>query len=228
MTTSTCLEPKMGALLHAYELRALSESDAAAFEMHLLTCDCCFAAIQSFEPYASLLSSDDAVRGEIRGSGADVSTRSMGSRLRGALWPDDVALFLRPAVFMVVILLLVYPAWRGLTTDTMPTIHTTQMISLMPTRSGTVDSFSLSLGQDGIIFFGYPGATPGRSYRVVISALNDSHAQYKTQVEFDANAAGHLLFPAKLMRPGAYQLEIDDPQAAARGDKQVYRFMVTP
>jgi hypothetical protein len=228
MTTTACLDPRMGALLHAYELRGLSESDTVAFETHLLTCDCCFAAVQSFEPYAELLSTDEAIQGEFRGSPGDDASLSLGRRLGQALWPDHVTPLLRPAILMVVILLLAYPAWRGLNEDPGVFVRATQKITLMPTRSGAVDSFTASRAQDGIILFGCPGARPNQSCHIVITALDDARMKYDVTIVLDADAVGHILFPARLMRPGAYQLEIDDHNAAASGENQVYRFMVHP
>lgn len=228
MMPSTCLDPKLGALLHAYDLRALSEGDAAAFETHLLACDYCFEAVRSFEPYAALLCGDEAVQDELRRALSEVLPPSAGTRPNRALWPRDLPLFLRPAILILIILALIYPAWRGVRPPAATAIRATQSIYLMPTRSGSTAVLTASRGQDGIISFVYSGAAPGRRYDVVISFLDGSNAHFKTQVEFDSDGIGQLLFPARLMRPGTYQLEINDPNKSSGGGTQVYRFRVNP
>ena len=65
---SKCKDPKLGALLHAYELNALSQEDTERVEIHLLGCEHCFHQLSNFELEASLLSSSDEVKELITGA----------------------------------------------------------------------------------------------------------------------------------------------------------------
>ncbi|MEZ5359997.1 MAG: tetratricopeptide repeat protein [Candidatus Zixiibacteriota bacterium] len=62
---STCSNPKIGALLPAYEMGILSGEDLVAFEEHLYECAHCFEQVQEFEPVAGHILNSDKVKAGI-------------------------------------------------------------------------------------------------------------------------------------------------------------------
>jgi len=56
-----CCDKSIGTLLHAYELRVLTEQDTERFEIHLLQCDFCSHQVELFQREAAMLRNDDDV-----------------------------------------------------------------------------------------------------------------------------------------------------------------------
>jgi hypothetical protein len=108
-----CTDPEIGSLLHAYEVGALSETDAKRFEVHILGCEQCFRRIKDFEYEAALLFEDEDVKEMVdRIDRAHLRRHSPAGRLWRYLWPKAPLIF-KPAIAYLLILLMVIPAYRG-------------------------------------------------------------------------------------------------------------------
>ena len=156
-----CTDSAVGAYLYAYELNALPADKRRDFEQHLLTCQQCFNAVEEMARYTELLRDDPDVRYRIKtllSGGGRIEPFS--ETLRRLFWPRRPLVF-RPAVLLVVILLLAYPAYQGIRPRPDTGIVPLQAITLVPMRSQTPETFSLSSGWDGVIAFLSRGAVPG-------------------------------------------------------------------
>ncbi len=222
MEIKKCIDPTIGSMIHAYELGALSTENTERFETHLLNCPFCFDEIKRFEASAMLLRSDEVVQNEIRQS----SKPSARQRLKEYLWPKR-PLVLRPALLILLIVILAYPAYRGIVQSYHPAIAPVQTIVLTPMRTSSAPVLHLSLHRDGVISFLYRDAGPDMQYRITISAEDDRVIMTIPSYDaFDEYGIGSILFPAELMRPGSYRLEIVPTADHDTTGRQIYLFRV--
>ncbi|MBN2226951.1 MAG: zf-HC2 domain-containing protein [candidate division Zixibacteria bacterium] len=209
-------------MIHAYELGVLSAEDTERFETHLLNCPFCFAEIKRFEASADILRSDETVKDEIRQS----SGSSERNRWREYLWPKR-PLILRPAFLLLLILILAYPAYRGLIPSHKSAIGPLQTIVLSPTRATSAPTLCVSLRRDGVISFLYRDADPNVQYRITIKSDDDHEILVVPSFDaFDEYGVGSILFPADLMHSGSYRLEIVPETGDHADDRQVYPFRI--
>jgi hypothetical protein len=227
-----CTNLELGALLHAYELKALSDEDVERFEIHLLECEHCFEQLKSFERVANLLSSDEEVKELIRESSIEEYPypESFLKKLWRYIWPE-MPLLLKPALAYILILLLIIPAYWGLREVTKPGTETeigpVQNINLTPSRSTGDDVLHISLRKDGLISFVFVAVIVGNSYHVIIEA-KDGKVVYKNDSfrEFDRYGTGRLRLPLAKMKPGYYRLVISDPRGKPPLNRQEYTFRI--
>lgn len=223
MTMMTCQDPKIGRLLHAYEIDGLSEEATQQFEIHLLTCETCFEAAAQLEAVSELLRRDPEARGII--AEAAESQPAPGRGIKRLLWPD-VPLVFRPALLYIIILLAIVVAWPGGTGTENRPVSKIQSLTLIPNRSAA-DDVALRMGQDAVITFVYRGTLPGKRYRVVIKGDDGRQVYSDGSFDgFDRYETGQILLPAEQMHPGGYVLEISDLQGQSPQDRQVYRFRI--
>ncbi|HUV29706.1 MAG TPA: zf-HC2 domain-containing protein [Acidobacteriota bacterium] len=229
MTADKCTDPEAGALVHAWELGALPDEDAERFEIHLLRCPSCFATVQRFERQATLLREDADIRSQVQSAVVgETGQASVARRLRDYLWPGTPLVF-RPALALVVIMLLIYPAYRGIQRLAGGDIEEVQMIHLFPSRAASDAVFRAGPGTDGVISFVFRGAVPGQSYRVTV-AMEDGAVLWRdnSYASFDEYETGRLLLPASLMQPGRYEVRITDPDGSPPANEQTYTFTIEP
>jgi hypothetical protein len=223
---SKCKDPDVGALLHAYELNALSPEDMERVEIHLLGCEHCFNQLNSFELEASLLSSDDEVKELITRAAREEHPQSESLRKRfwRYVWPETPFVF-KPALAYLLILLMILPAYRGVRISTRDQIRPVQTVSLFPDRSPDEDVFRISVGGDGLLRFVFRGAVAGQAYEVTIESENGAVIFRDSAFDgFDEYGAGQLLLPLAMMKPGIYRLVITDPRVPAQLGRQEYSF----
>lgn len=226
---SKCKDPDLGALLHAYELDALSEEDTESFEIHLLKCEHCFNQLKNFEQEATLLSSDNEVRQVIRNAATEKypQSESFLRRLWRYLWPETPLVF-KPALAYLVILLMILPAYYGLRKSPEGRIKPVyQTINLFPDRSTAEDVFKISVGGNGVLSFVFRGAVTGESYQLVIES-EDGRVVFRNDTfnNFDEYETGRLFLPLGKMKPGSYRLVITDPRAEPPLNRQEYSFTI--
>ena len=229
MSQPACTDPAVGSMLFAYEIGALNTEEVDRFELHLLECRHCFETARQFASYARIIRDDRVVRTEITRVGqAEAEGLSFWRRTWQYLWPDVPVIF-RPAVLYVLVLILLYPALTVVFTS--PTGHFGQLqsISLSPLRSSGTESFSASLGRDGVVSFFFPNADPkGRCTVVIKDADGSVILEDKAFTAFDDLKIGWLVFPAGFMKPGRCTLEVFDPAAGPSDSGQVYYFTIEP
>ncbi len=229
MNERGCTDTEVGALLHAYEVGGLSEEDIERFEVHLLKCDHCFEAIQAFAPWAELIRVDGRVRETVQEAGGESQTTASRLGVWGRyLWPPWPWPF-RPAVIYLLVLMLLYPAFRGLHQSSTRPVENIQAIILIPSRSATEEGVVLRSGRDAAITFVFRGAEPGKRYQVRLSMEAGEVVFTDNGFDgFDKYETGQLLFPAERMRPGEYLLEIIDPAGKPPQNRQAYHFRIQP
>jgi hypothetical protein len=228
MSERECVDRSVGVMLHAYEVGGLAEEDIERFETHLLQCEGCFEAVRSFDTCAEVLRSDHGIREIVREGGEEAIADSGIPGWRQYLWPSYPWPF-RPAVLYLLLLLLLYPAYRGLHQSPPRPVTPVQTITLIPSRSADAEGLFLQSGRDAAITFVFRGAVPGKPYQVRLVA-DDGHVLYGEDVftAFDQYETGQLLFPAERMQPGGYLLEVTDPAGPPPQNRQAYRFEVRP
>ncbi len=221
---SNCLDEKIGALLHAYELGVLDDEQEQAFETHLLQCAYCWNELKNSHDVTQLIRGDPRVRQAInRAAEGDESavlaadpTQTPPSRLRSSRLPLYAA--------AAMILLLLYPAYLGIVDRGNPSIMRTELVTLLPTRSLTLPAVHRASGDDVTLTFLYPGAVPGERYAV---AIRDESGQVifsdAAFGPFSESGTAHLLLRLKSLPDGDYRLTIGDPETPA----QEYTFRIT-
>jgi hypothetical protein len=98
---------------------------------------------------------------------------------------------------------------------------------LLPDRSAITESFSASVGIDGLLSFVVEDAIPGKAYQIEVSDQNGSLLYADSQyTSFDRFGAGHIIFPAELMRPGKYRLRIINKNRDRPNEIIDFKFLV--
>lgn len=110
---SECSDQTQGALLHAYELGILADSELEAFELHLMECDHCLEELSHFSRYSDLLADSVRVRQAISDLAGKSVQQTRSSRIVEYLWPK-VPLCFRPALLLGLLCLSLIPAYWGL------------------------------------------------------------------------------------------------------------------
>ena len=155
-----CSDARMGALLAAYELNALSEDEAERFELHLLDCAHCAAELQRTAERAGALRSDAEVTAQIaRLAAHEGEPRRAPVRVWRQLWPDTPLVF-RPAFALVLVLLLAYPAYRGFRSIPGEPIGPVQVVALFQSRSAAIDTYAVRSGERLVLTFACPECRP--------------------------------------------------------------------
>lgn len=221
-----CTDSTIGDLRHAYELGALSVEDTEKFEIHLLSCESCYAEVAQFENASTLLRSDMDVRREARLAveGKQRETSLVTSLLR-YLWPES-PLVLKPAVAFFVMALMAYPAYLGLKGPDSG-LREIQTISLIPSRSTATAAFKVSSNQDGLISFVCPGAEAGKEYRLTIETDDGTEIMsIEKFTGFDQYETGRIVIPLGRLNEGTYRLVIVDPKGTDPYREQIFVFEV--
>ena len=107
-----CRDPRIGKMLHNYEMGLLSEAEETEFELHLYSCEYCLKRVGEFEATARHLKFDPVVRAEIEKLAAEnvravehpsfFKRLTTGTRLR---WSAPVKISLVTIAVLIVILL---------------------------------------------------------------------------------------------------------------------------
>lgn len=225
-----CCDPHIGQLLPSYELQALSEEDVKLFEIHVMHCEYCLNEISSFEKYAHLMRHSNEAREAMKDAiRVDVPPISIWEKLSGYLWPD-VPLIFKPALSLVLVLLLAIPAFYGIQNIGVSNseVRPVQTIRLMGTRTTGENTFTISSGLDGVIVFTLPNATAYESYDVVVTDAEDNKVfQLNNFDTFNKLGIAEFLLPQPLMNPGLYRLKISHSTPDTTILIKQYRFRIT-
>jgi len=215
-----CIDPKIGSMLHAYELGSLSDSDLENFEIHLMECEFCFKEVSEFEAKSQILLKDNDVQREV----SDATAKS--GHLKDYLWPDCPLIF-KPAIAIFLILLLIYPAYLGISQNGNENVRAVRSLSLFPTRSGDVEEISLNSKTDFVLSFAFPDAVERQAYSV---DLRDDSGNIIYENEsftgFDRFKMGSILISSEILHSGTYRLIISDSDSTAARKPLVYDFVI--
>jgi hypothetical protein len=219
-----CIDPKIGILLHAYELKLLGEDDASRFEMHLLKCRHCFKEVQLFSEESNILYSD----GEIKKLIAGETSGGFEKRLWRYLWPET-PIFFRPAFEILMFLLLIISAWFIFRPTIDMQIRPIHAIALVPLRAMPESEFNLSSGADLLINFVYEDAKPLKKYQIVITDDSGEEIYHNDSFTgFDKYGTGQLLMSNASLKAGIYHMIIRDPKDSSGLNRQEYYIPVKP
>ncbi|SYZ73286.1 hypothetical protein TRIP_C21404 [Candidatus Zixiibacteriota bacterium] len=219
-----CIDPKIGILLHAYELGVLNDDDVARFEIHLLKCRHCFEEVISFANESAVLHSDKKVKRVVGREFRENSWR----RLWQSLWPDKPVIF-RPALQILIVLLLAIPIWYLHYRAVEKQVRPFQTLSLLPMRSGAPHDYRLSSGEDLLLKFVFENAVPGNKYHLLITDKAGKEFYQEDEFDrFDKYGVGQLLISNESLKPGIYHLIIEDPGDTSYLNRQEYYISVLP
>lgn len=224
---SGCTNPELGALLHAFEIGALSKQDAERFEDHLLECDFCFNEAKEFGPSADLMRRSTKFR-DIAVSPKDNAERpaQLLRRFWRYLWPDAPLAF-RPGLSYLLVLLVLVPAYYGLRHSSDADIRPVQTMTLLSDRSTDEAAFRISHKGDGVISFYFDGAILDSAYEIIVEDESGTEIfRHESFGHFDMYGRGELLFPHVRMKPKRYRLLITGPRQEFPPGTQEYWFRI--
>lgn len=225
-----CIDESIGSLLLAYEMGALSEDDEKRVEIHLMSCQHCLDDVTAFRRYADVLNDSEKIKRAMARYAPTAQSVTPGRTLLQYLWPE-APLFFKPAVAMLLVLLLIIPAylgWRSFT-DGGSDIRPVQTIRLVPTRSAEPCAFSIESGLDGAISFAVPDYPHGKLYDVaVVDDQGKVVVRLSSVASIDERGMGQIIVPHRLMKPGTYSLIVTNAGSGAAASEYRYTFVIKP
>jgi len=223
---SRCNDNNMGDMLHAYELNLLSQEEKDAFEVHVLNCDYCFGQIKEFSPRGRLLISSPELKNILAEDG--ISQKSFIHNISKYLWPDELPIFLRPAILLpllIIIVILLSDSYMNIQHEM---IRSARVIYLTPERATSTADIKLRLNEELILTFVYLGCEPDKNYQLSLTSSTGDTVYFDDKFkDFDDYDAGRLIIPAVKLSGGAYQLTITNQESNSPESRQVYNFKIT-
>ena len=222
-----CQYPKIGEMLHAYELNQLDPENREKFEIHLLECEHCFNEVANFEKIAEVMTQDPEIRDVVAmeiGVETGKSESSLWTRIWRLLWPQT-SFVLKPAVVYLVIILMAYPAYRGIHKATDNNIRQVVPLNLVPNRSSSAEV--IQSGNDILLTFVFNGALPEKFYDVEIKTSTGEVIYRNERFKgFDKYEVGRLIIPESKIGKGEYTLTIHDRNQDSSNPEQSYSFSI--
>lgn len=206
-----CTDADAGKLLHDYEMDWLSPEDQERFELHLMNCRYCFREVQRFKLAAILISKDDEIKAAFADSIHDTAKESkFWLKFLELFWPKT-NLLLKPAVFYLVILIILPLAYTGLQYRLFNRgqVKPTQVVDLVTTR-GSLQTIRPKPDYELILNFSYAEAVIGQSYQVTLQTEGGEMLYSNPNLLFDNRQLAQLAIPFNLLNEGNYFLIIDD------------------
>lgn len=225
-----CTDGHIRQLLLAYEMGALSEEDEKRVEIHLMSCQHCLDEVTSFRRYADVLNSSGGIKKAMGKYAPPARSSTRARSLKQYLWPDAPLIF-RPALTMLLVVLLAIPAYIGLRSMTGggQDIRPVQTIRLVPTRSAEPGAFSMESGLDGAISFAVPDYPRGKQYDVaVLDDQGKAVVRLSSAGSIDERGMGQIVVPHQLMRPGKYSLIVTCVDSTSTANEYTYSFVIKP
>ncbi len=214
-----CNDKDLGALLPAYELGALSAEDEKRLEIHLMQCEHCLNKVVAFEPSAGVIRNSAKIKEAMIRHTVPTQNDTIAKRLIRYLWPDTPLIF-KPALSIMLVLLMAVPAIVGLRILTQETgdVRPVQMIRLIPNRATVTNKLFIESGLDAAISFAVPDYLPGRLYDLaVIDDQGGEVVRLNSFGSIDERGMGQIIIPHRAMKPGSYLLIVtcsgSDPPA---------------
>lgn len=210
--TGECRDPRIGRHLPEYELGIIDDHSLIEFELHLMVCDFCFEQVERFAPAARALRT--AEYREMAESGEPgEQPQSFMQQLLDWLFPPGGS-WLKPAIGVVVIVLLLPLAWKGLQIGEEPgdMVRPAAEITIVRNRSGAGPaSVMVHDGSDLVVRFGFEVSEPGRRVSVMLQGPDGDRLYDDKAFVLDEDYVGWLTVPAYQVIAGEYLLVITDP-----------------
>ncbi len=225
---SKCTNPKIGTMLHAYELKALNNDDLERFELHILECDYCFNELTSFNDEAALLLNDIQVKQTVKSNVlAGESSDNERKSLWGYLWPSEPPILFKPAISyaFTILVIVLFPLLveNGLNND----IGEIQSLGLMNTRSAGEPVLYKGQSNNAIINFFISDYIDNSG--ITLRILDSSGKPIYNDGNFtgiDKTGIGRLYLPLSRLSPGRYILEITLENPNPENDIISYDFTI--
>lgn len=214
--SNKCNNPEIGRYLHAFELEILPEDKRTLFEEHLLSCSFCFQEVEAMkQPLEILEQQIDRVKNKTIRKEHPVT-----SPFRNFMeWLNTG--FLKPAYLLIIILLLIYPAYLGINSNSGKNdIVTVQEFSLHSLRGIDDQTFHYDSHKDLVLNFICPEISDEKKYDVKL--FTDDSLILVDIPEFDGfdkYNTGRVCLPQKSLADGRYYLEI-----SSMDKKETYQF----
>jgi len=206
---SDCIDPKIGMLLHAYELGALSPEDDEAFELHILKCDYCVKQLSEFEVEADLIRKDESIKDTVLKSEYDQKKESVFGKFKRCFWPR-VPLLLKPAITYLIILFMAIPCFRALISPTTG-FGALQAIRLNEERASDLPVLFKGKGESGTVYFRLRDVKTGDLYQVqLIEEQTNKVVESEALIIEDNSGLMHLYISLNNKRAGIYKLTVLD------------------
>ncbi|MCK5126270.1 MAG: zf-HC2 domain-containing protein [candidate division Zixibacteria bacterium] len=227
---TNCTDKNLGALLPAYELGALSDEDEKRLEIHLMQCEHCLNEVVAFEKYAGVLRNSSKIKKAMARHAQPTQSITSTKTLIRYLWPDAPLVF-KPAICLLLVLLMVIPTLIGLRVMIGDTgdVRPVQMIRLIPTRATATNVLSIGAGLDAAISFAVPDYSPGRLYDLLV--IDDRGGEVVRLDSFgsiDERGMGQIIIPNRVMKPGSYHLIVTCAGSNSTTCKLKYTFKIDP
>lgn len=221
---SECTDKRLGALIHAYELDALSEDDAQRFEIHLMECEHCFREVDSFKSQAEVLCADEGIRAAARERSRWSFGQGLGNRMASGGGRPVTRVLAVIAIFLIIII----PVYLGLIHPVLSGDGKMQSILFNDHRLG-VDPLSISEGDKASIDIIFEDFAPDKTYLIEMIHLDDSLiAESWPFDQFDAGGRGSLIISLDDKKPGLYILILRDPNVKPAVPLREYPFRIIP
>jgi|GEM_PF-6600982 len=199
---TNCTESSIGVKLHAYELNLLRGAELEEFEQHLLQCSACVEELKISAKVSTVLRVDAAVQ-SIAAEFAIENKSAAVSRL----WDTNVFVLLRPALLLIVIAILIYPAYLGMQSqpeDTPSLMPVEAHLSLVQTRDGGPKS-TLSAGKRTALTVMFPNTNRKDVYRLEVMRIGDSIAVYSNaKTSLDESLTASVVVEPNSLKMGDY------------------------
>lgn len=223
-----CNNPKMGSLLHAYELKTLKEKEAEQFELHILECDYCFNELSSFNDEAAILLSNSEVQQEVElQASSQLHPQAPREKFWQRLWPSRTPVVLKPAFVYGLAALLIILLLVDIGSNNEKDIRPIQSIGLYQTRSNEMNVFFKDRSDDAVINFIIRDYN--RQSDIVVNIRGGDNQLLFSDDNFsdiNDNGLAHLYLSLKDMAKGEYSLEIKIPENNPPLDRIIYSFEI--
>jgi hypothetical protein len=218
---SECTNPKIGVLIHAYELNALPAEEEDRFSIHVMECQHCFEQLETFRDGATCLREDAEAKALAAVAKSSEEPAPSKNRLLGYLWPKTPLLF-RPAIAYLLALCFMIPTYLWLQAPRIvpagvEQIESSQRIHLRSTRgAGDLQTLKRSPGELGIVDFELPQSLKGKICHWAIKADSDGRLIGEDDYS-DSDSSGfcRLSVPLRTLPNGTYRLELTEGVSAS-------------
>ncbi len=225
MTSEKCVDPKIGNMMHAYEIDGLDDAEVDLFEAHILVCDHCFDSLVCFEEEANIIESDGEIKSIVEGYGQHEEKPSLLTDIWNRyLFPRFPFVF-RPAFLIALILILLWPAYMSIV-DHQDRAGYLYPIGLSALRSTTIDTHEISSEKDIVLSIACRHYNAESRYSVSIgNEHGDTIFDDDDFANFDKHGIGRVYLPRGLLKTGLHIVEI----STSDNDTSivVYKFNVT-
>lgn len=209
-------------MLHAYELNLLAGDELDRFEAHILECRACYEELADMVEVAEVLRSGSALPAMTLL--ANVDTVPGGTISQRASWFNRSSLIAAAAVLVI----MGYPAWRGIQNMFQSAAENTQIVTLLPVRGQTVPVISKSQSATATLTIVYREAEPGKRYRARIESESGESLFVQDDFgPFDDFDSAPLLLHLGALKTGSYRVRISG-SADSPEPPPDYLFQVTP